>query len=91
MMSPRPASTDHHRARVNRFDHGPAATEITSIVVTHDMKSAFTINDRIAMVHTGHIICAGTVEQFRASRDPQWRISSRVARRSRNVETLTSS
>src|SRR5262245_28631481 len=59
-------------ARVNHLIMGlQRALEITSIVVTHDMKSAFTISDRIAMVHSGRIICAGTVDEFRASRDPR--------------------
>ena len=44
---------------------------ITSVVVTHDMKSAFAISDRIAMVHSGKIICQGTSKAFRASKDPR--------------------
>lgn len=57
-------------ARVNHLIMGlQERLQITSIVVTHDMKSAFTISDRMAMVHTGRIICWGTVEKFRASTD----------------------
>lgn len=40
---------------------------VTSVVVTHHMSSAFTIADRIAMIHGGHIIEIGTVEQIRNS------------------------
>jgi phospholipid/cholesterol/gamma-HCH transport system ATP-binding protein len=40
---------------------------VTSVVVTHHMSSAFTIADRIAMIHGGHIIEIGTVEQIRHS------------------------
>ena len=40
---------------------------VTSIVVTHDMKSAFKISDRVAMVYGGEIICVGTVDEFRSS------------------------
>jgi phospholipid/cholesterol/gamma-HCH transport system ATP-binding protein len=59
-------------ARVNHLITGlQQRLNITSIVVTHDMKSAFTISDRIAMVHGGRIICAGSVEEFRASEDPR--------------------
>ena len=48
-----------------------SALSITSIVVTHDMKSAFTISDKVAMVHSGRIIAYGTVEEFRAAPDPR--------------------
>ena len=38
---------------------------VTSIVVTHDMDSVFTITDRLAMVHGHRIAFSGTVEQAR--------------------------
>lgn len=47
------------------------AINVTSIVVTHDMKSAFTVSDRLAMVHSGQIILVGTPAEFKASRDPR--------------------
>ena len=57
-------------ARVNHLITGlQKRLNITSIVVTHDMRSAFSISDRIAMVHSGRIIQAGTVEEFRESTD----------------------
>jgi len=40
---------------------------VTSVVVTHQMSSAFTIADRIAMIHDGRIIEVGTVEQIKRS------------------------
>ncbi len=46
---------------------------VTSIVVTHDMKSAFHIADRIAMLYNGEFIAVGTVEQFRESDDDRVR------------------
>src|SRR6187551_500723 len=50
-------------ARVNHLIMGlKQRLQITSIVVTHDMKSAFTISDRIAMVHGGRIIYEGTAQ-----------------------------
>jgi phospholipid/cholesterol/gamma-HCH transport system ATP-binding protein len=59
-------------ARVNHLIMGlQAKLSITSIVVTHDMKSAFTISDKVAMVHSGRIVCHGSVDEFRASRDPR--------------------
>lgn len=59
-------------ARVNHMIMGlQQKLNITSIVVTHDMGSAFTISDRMAMVHSGRIIAYGVPEEFRASGDPR--------------------
>jgi phospholipid/cholesterol/gamma-HCH transport system ATP-binding protein len=59
-------------ARVNHLIMGlQRKLNITSIVVTHDMKSAFGISDSLAMVHSGRIICHGSVDEFRASTDPR--------------------
>jgi phospholipid/cholesterol/gamma-HCH transport system ATP-binding protein len=41
----------------------------TSIVVTHDMASAYRIGDRLVMLDEGRIIADGTVDEFRASPD----------------------
>jgi phospholipid/cholesterol/gamma-HCH transport system ATP-binding protein len=41
--------------------------EITSVVVTHDLASAYKVGDRIAMLHNGKIIFAGTPEEVRNS------------------------
>jgi phospholipid/cholesterol/gamma-HCH transport system ATP-binding protein len=43
---------------------------VTSIVVTHDMKSAFHVGDRIAYLHEGQIYFLGTPAQLQASTDP---------------------
>ena len=57
-------------ARINHLILGmQRKLKITSIVVTHDMKSAFTVGDEIAMVHSGRIIAHGTVERFRGLTD----------------------
>jgi phospholipid/cholesterol/gamma-HCH transport system ATP-binding protein len=42
---------------------------VTSIVVTHDMQSAFKIADRIVMLYDGRIIFDGTPAQVRATED----------------------
>ena len=42
---------------------------VTSIVVTHDMKSAFYIADRIAMLYQGEMIAIGTPDEIRNSTD----------------------
>jgi phospholipid/cholesterol/gamma-HCH transport system ATP-binding protein len=42
----------------------------TSIVVTHDLKSAFSVGDRLAMLVGGKIIFEGTAEEVRTTRHP---------------------
>ena len=42
---------------------------VTSIVVTHDMNSAFYIADRIAMLYQGEMIAVGTPDEIRNSTD----------------------
>jgi len=44
--------------------------KITSIAVTHDMRSAYHIADRIAMLHEGRIHAIGTPAEIQASTDP---------------------
>ena len=46
---------------------------VTSVVVTHDMESAFLVGDRIAMVYEGEIIADETAEEFRRLQDPRVR------------------
>jgi len=43
---------------------------VTSIVVTHDLESAYMVADEIAMLHEGKIIEVGTPEQFKNSSNP---------------------
>ncbi|MGA3172036.1 MAG: ABC transporter ATP-binding protein [Chthoniobacteraceae bacterium] len=43
---------------------------ITSIVVTHDMKSAFHVADQVAYLYDGKVYFKGTMEALRASPDP---------------------
>ncbi|HEY9013968.1 MAG TPA: ATP-binding cassette domain-containing protein [Gemmatimonadales bacterium] len=43
---------------------------VTGLVVTHDMRSAFAVGDRIAMLHQGQIRQVGGVQEIRASDDP---------------------
>ena len=40
---------------------------ITSVVITHDMTSAYKVADRIAMLYNGIIIAVGTPEELRKS------------------------
>ncbi|HVH11140.1 MAG TPA: ABC transporter ATP-binding protein [Gemmatimonadales bacterium] len=43
---------------------------VTGVVVTHDMRSAYTVGDRIAMLYDGKIRQVGTVAQIRETEDP---------------------
>ena len=43
---------------------------VTAVVVTHDMESAFTIADRIAMIYDEKIIAIGTPDEFRQAANP---------------------
>lgn len=43
---------------------------VTSIVVTHDMKSAYHVGDRMAMLYEGKIIFDGSIENIKTSENP---------------------
>jgi len=43
---------------------------VTSIVVTHDMKSAYAIADKIAMLYQGKIIAEGTPDEIQTTKHP---------------------
>jgi phospholipid/cholesterol/gamma-HCH transport system ATP-binding protein len=43
---------------------------VTGLVVTHDMRSAFCVGDRIAMLHEGRIRQVGTRAELQATADP---------------------
>ena len=41
--------------------------KVTSIVVTHDLDSAYMVTDRLALLHRGKIVMVGTKEEFETS------------------------
>ncbi len=43
---------------------------VTSIVITHDMRSAYTVGSRIAMLYEGRIRQVGSVEEIQHTSDP---------------------
>jgi phospholipid/cholesterol/gamma-HCH transport system ATP-binding protein len=45
------------------------AFQMTIVVVTHELTSAFHIADRVAVVDKGHIVAVGTVEEVRGSQN----------------------
>ncbi|MGM0574560.1 MAG: ABC transporter ATP-binding protein [Myxococcota bacterium] len=64
-LDPMAASNVDDLIRDLRADAG-----VTAIVVSHDLRSIFTVADRIAMIYKGTIRLDGTPEAFRASEDP---------------------
>lgn len=44
--------------------------DVTSVLVTHDMQSAFYAADRVAMLYEGHIVAIGTAEEMKNSTNP---------------------
>jgi phospholipid/cholesterol/gamma-HCH transport system ATP-binding protein len=42
----------------------------TSIIVTHDVESAFYLGDRIVLLANGRVQASGTPTELRESRDP---------------------
>ena len=44
--------------------------KVTSVVVTHDMRSAYKVADRIAMLYNGGILEVGSPDEIRGSKSP---------------------
>jgi phospholipid/cholesterol/gamma-HCH transport system ATP-binding protein len=42
---------------------------VTGVVVTHDMRSAYTVGDRVAMLYDGKVRQVGTVEEIQGTSD----------------------
>jgi phospholipid/cholesterol/gamma-HCH transport system ATP-binding protein len=58
-------------ARINHLINGiKKALGITSVVVTHDMGTAFTVSDRVAMLGRGRVLMSGQKEEFKTTTDP---------------------
>ncbi len=50
------------------------AFKMTIVVVTHELASAFTIADRVIMLHLGEVIFSGTLDDLKASDHPRIRM-----------------
>jgi phospholipid/cholesterol/gamma-HCH transport system ATP-binding protein len=46
------------------------ALGVTGIVITHDMRSAFKVGTRIAMLYEGRVRAVGTVDEIKHTTDP---------------------
>ncbi|MDQ3555524.1 MAG: ABC transporter ATP-binding protein, partial [Gemmatimonadota bacterium] len=42
---------------------------VTSLVITHDMESAYRVSDRIAMLYEGRVVEIGTPDEIRATQN----------------------
>jgi len=62
-----PIATDSINRLIRRLQK---RLSVTSVVVTHDMKTAFHTADRVAYLHDGLIYFEGTVGELQASHDP---------------------
>lgn len=62
-----PVISDVIAGLIVEMDH---TLNVTTVTITHDMKVAFKIADRVAMLYRGRIIEEGTPEQFQRSQDP---------------------
>jgi phospholipid/cholesterol/gamma-HCH transport system ATP-binding protein len=61
-------------ARINHLITGiQRALQLTSVVVTHDMGTAFAVSDRLAMIGRGRMLLVGTKEDFRHTTNPSVR------------------
>ena len=60
---------DQHRPHQPPHRRDPARAQVTSVVVTHDMGTAFTVSDRLAMIGKGRILLVGTKDEFRESQN----------------------
>jgi phospholipid/cholesterol/gamma-HCH transport system ATP-binding protein len=67
-LDPITANTINHLIR-----NLQARLGVTSVVVTHDIQSAFAVGDRIAFLDDGKILFEGTVEEARRSDEPTLR------------------
>jgi phospholipid/cholesterol/gamma-HCH transport system ATP-binding protein len=58
-------------ARINHLIVGiQRALKLTSVVVTHDMGTAFSVSNRLAMIGKGRILLVGTKDDFRNTTNP---------------------
>jgi phospholipid/cholesterol/gamma-HCH transport system ATP-binding protein len=65
-----PVNADVIDSLVRRLDN---EIGVTSVMVTHDVRGAFRVADRLALLSGGKIVQQGTQEEFLASQNPKVR------------------
>jgi phospholipid/cholesterol/gamma-HCH transport system ATP-binding protein len=63
-----PVNADIIDGLVQRLDH---ELGVTSVMVTHDVRGAFRVADRLALLNEGMIVMQGTPKEFLASTNPK--------------------
>jgi phospholipid/cholesterol/gamma-HCH transport system ATP-binding protein len=63
-----PVNADVIDSLVKRLDN---ELGVTSVMVTHDVRGAFRVADRLALLTAGRIVQQGTQEEFLSSKDPK--------------------
>jgi phospholipid/cholesterol/gamma-HCH transport system ATP-binding protein len=63
-----PVNADVIDSLVKRLDN---ELGVTSVMVTHDVRGAFRVADRLALLTRGRIVQQGTQEEFLASKNPE--------------------
>jgi phospholipid/cholesterol/gamma-HCH transport system ATP-binding protein len=61
-----PITSDAINRMIRRLDD---ELGVTSLVVTHDMTSAFTVGERFTLLNDGHVCFEGTADEARAATD----------------------
>jgi phospholipid/cholesterol/gamma-HCH transport system ATP-binding protein len=62
-----PITTDSINHMIRRLQR---RLNVTSIVVTHDMKTAFHCADHVVMLHEGKVYFSGKIDELQSSTDP---------------------
>jgi phospholipid/cholesterol/gamma-HCH transport system ATP-binding protein len=65
-----PVNADIIDGLVQRLDH---ELGVTSVMVTHDVRGAFRVADRLALLSEGRIVMQGTPQEFLDSKNPKVR------------------
>jgi phospholipid/cholesterol/gamma-HCH transport system ATP-binding protein len=65
-----PVNSDIIDGLVRRLDQ---ELGVTSVMVTHDVRGAFRVADRLALLSNGRIVMEGNQDEFLASKDPKVR------------------
>ncbi|HEY5677271.1 MAG TPA: ABC transporter ATP-binding protein, partial [Myxococcales bacterium] len=50
--------------------HARERLRVTSVVISHDIGSAFHIGDRVAVINEGRIVAEGTPAELRQTQEP---------------------
>ena len=73
--------------RVNRLLLGlRSERNITSVVVTHNLRSAFETSDRLVLIDSGKVVATGTPQAFKDSRHPA--VNEFVSERLKQTEAM---